>query len=515
MRKLLPVLLIILVSTGAFAQFKMNMYADFFPEMMRYTVPLNDFANINLADMNHDNGLYRGAGTFDFLSSSSEGAIGLQNELRINLNYTGRNMSAYIQLAADEHIRPGGGFMYDDTMTVSYAVLLNETFREWYLQGKIDMFTIYAGRTDDFGKVDHFQDSVDDFLDALRISSFGLITPRVGFFDYMILETNYTRMGLSFNHIEGNNLLPKLYLTDEFGFVNQAYFSVAAFFEPFTVQIAGDLGNTSGITPEIGGNRQQWQSYNRLNGALRISGERIAQYFTFDAVYKIRGGDPDTRDPQPDGKGVTVHNFGLYANIFDVPSFNFGIGYTGLFRKYEDRDRNFTSAQDPWRERNSPFFSGVDLRVQYTGFRQFTISNNNNISFAVAKGNSDNRIQTISVTGMRPLLTTESESWLALYNTLSINYEMNPRMIIALQCVNMYCKYSIENKAGSGTTETVSTNTFGITPFVVYRFNESIMVQGGIQFLHDTYKYQRVPETNNINGNMVYVAVPLRFRINF
>jgi len=154
----------------------------------------------------------------------------------------------------------------------------------------------------------------------------------------------------------------------------------------------------------------------------------------------------------------------------------------------------------------------VDLRLQFTGINRLTISSNNNFSFADAKGNADERIQSISITGIRPLLATESENWFALYNTLSINYQLTSKLTAALQAVNSYGKYYIEN---NGNNETVITNTLGITSFIAYQFNESIFVQAGLQFYIDWYNYQSVPVNNNINGNMVYFAVPLRFRINF
>jgi len=59
MKKLLPLLLVLTVTGAAFAELGFSVEADFLPELTRFTVPLDDFANINNDD------LYRGAGTLD------------------------------------------------------------------------------------------------------------------------------------------------------------------------------------------------------------------------------------------------------------------------------------------------------------------------------------------------------------------------------------------------------------------------------------------------------------------
>ena len=561
----IPVLLMVIMSTMAFApkaaaQLKFDMYADFFPELMRYTAPFNDYANINKDD------LYAGAGTFDLLSSSSEGAVGLQNELRLSLNFLGRNMSWYLQLALDDYIRPDGGLMIHNDMFIGYNILLNQTFNEWYFKGNAGIFSVYAGRTSDYGKVDRFESGFDNFLAAIvtngagaveRFSGYGVVTPRIRTSEYKMINTinpdptdpsklwtKYRRNNLSFNIVESNNFLPKLNIYNDFGFIKQAYFSASAFINPFTVQIAGDLGNTSDVYPHDVWNGYE-SSYIKLNGGVRVSGEKIfGGYLTFDAVYKFRGGDPNTvNDPdpefipgdeppyiQPDGFGITAHSFGLYANILNLPEIELGIGYTGLFRVFEKNADEYLwvpvypdNPKDGVLRFESPFFHGIDLRARYTGIPQLTITSHNNISFSQIKGNSDDRIFTTSLKGAGienkspRIFANESESWLALYNAVSFNYQFSDKLTAAVQAANRYGMYSIDS---GGDKDTVAVNTLGITAFAAYRFNNSILVQAGLQFLMDWYSWQNAWQTvegqhNDINGIKMYFAVPLRFKVNF
>jgi hypothetical protein len=491
--------LALIAATGVFAQFKFGLYADFFPELLRLTAPGGDYADIN----NDIYNLYKGTGTVDILSSSSIGRLGKQSELRAELGFSGKGYSFYVQIAFDDYLQAatGSGWLVDgdELINANYATILNQVFNEWYLWGSAGMFTAFVGSTDDYGKTARFEDSFDDFIDAIRIKDYGVILPN--------------------GPVSSNNLLPQIKGSDTYGLFFQPYFSISVNPQPFTFQVAGDIGSGSGISPaNPDPANPERRSYTRLNGALRFSGERIARRVSFDAIYRFRGGNPNTdpadpADPTkaaelPDGSGITIHSMGLYANIIGIPSFGIGFGYSGLFRLYDKMD----SSYNEWESRTTPFFSGVDLRVQYSGIGKLTISSHNNISFAATKGSDDSRKEIMPVEGGAALPLDTGESWLALYNALSFNYKLSSQLLAALQLGNRLESLTVNS---NGSKELAAHNRFAAAVFTVYRFNANITVHGGLQLLVDSEKYKDKTTLIDVNGSMAYFAIPLRFKVIF
>jgi hypothetical protein len=497
MKKLLLALLMVTIASGVFAQLKVGMYADFLPELLRVTAPGGDYANINKDVISDD--IYKGSGTLDILSSSSEGVIGKQSELRANLGYTGRGFAGYLEIVLDDYVRAvtgSGGFVDGDTNNVSFVSVLTQVFNEWYLQGNAGMFTAYLGRTDDHGKVARFETGIDDFLYALRIDNYGVIIPN--------------------GTVDNNNFLPKPLALDENGneydFVKLPYFSFSVNRRPFTFQVAGDIGSGSGIVPETDPANTDKKSYTRVNGAFRVSGERMFDLVTFDAIYKFRGGDPNTDpiDEKPAGTNITVHSFGVYANFLGVPDLGIGLGYTGLFRVYENRD----SSYGDWESRTTPFFSGIDLRAQYNGFDRISITSHNNISFASTEGSGDSKKQVMPIYGgLAPLGANTGENWLALYNALSFNYSLSKQLTIALQAGNRLTSHTIDT---DGSKDVIFKNRFGLTAFTAYQFNANLLLQGGLQMFLDADDYTSdANPAADVNGSMMYLAIPLRLKVIF
>jgi hypothetical protein len=134
----------------------------------------------------------------------------------------------------------------------------------------------------------------------------------------------------------------------------------------------------------------------RIGGGIRLSAVNAFNLGTYELAYKIRGGDPTpkinetwdddntTGNFQPDGEGVMTHVAGLYFNLPNmVPDLGIGIGFTTLFRTYEDEVTG--SPANPNRyfiETKSPFFTGADLFLRYSGIQDFRFTIKNNVSFA-------------------------------------------------------------------------------------------------------------------------------------
>jgi hypothetical protein len=296
---------------------------------------------------------------------------------------------------------------------------------------------------------------------------------------------------------------------DEYRLFKQPYFSFTANFKPYTFQMAGDIGLGSGINPFYPTANPDNTSYTKINGALRVSGERIFNRVTFDAIYKFRGGDPNTEPELPSGTGISVHTMGLYANIMGISDFGIGAGYTGLFRVYGKKD----SSHGDWETRSSPYFSGVDLRLQYTGISRLTITSHNNASFAAAKGSDNPKNEIMSVNGGNALPLNAGENWFALYNGLGTNYKLSSQLSTAVQAVNKLTSVTLDE---SGNKTKTAFNQFGATAFIAWQFNPKILAQTGMQILFDSVNHKSdAAPLLDISGNTMYFAIPLRLKVVF
>jgi hypothetical protein len=489
MKKCLVVLLALAVAGGASAQLKATVTAELNPELLRFSSPLGDDADNDSA-------------AIDFLSSSGNGTIGRENGLKLALNYTGEGFSGYMRLNADKLIRAGGNsagnsFVDGSGNNVTPVDILQLTFDEWNAKATVGMFNLFVGNTGDRGKVKTLQ-NFDGYLKT-KIDNYGI--------NAYAADTTY---GLNFKDLDNNNLQRNFTFnsssvtngTTAFTNASRPYFSAAVKFDPFTVQIAGDLGYNSEIaTGDV--------SKTRLNGAFRVSGEKVADLVTFDVIYKFHGGDANTFDgtatPQPDGSGVSSHSFGVYANLFVVDGLDIGLGYSGLFRSYEDQKTPAATLT-----RSGPFYNGIDLRFAYTGIDKLTITFNNNISLAGAEGDNDANTTIYGVDGSTSLGASGSkDSWFALYNALGFNYQLSDKLTASLQFAN---KLGTRTQESTGYKNEVSNDRFGAAAFASYAFSSNVTIAAGLDFLHNSTS-TKITGTSDANVGRMTLGIPLYLKI--
>ena len=224
-----------------------------------------------------------------------------------------------------------------------------------------------------------------------------------------------------------------------------------------------------------------------MTGYFRVSGDKVFNYLTFDAVYRVQGSNMNLDDLDPlmsypnyipapppeneddeqlnfqtrkmDGEGSFGHTIALFAQPSlgtIAPDLNVSLGYSLSFQSQENISAyyngtglyravfyNINDFHNPFRfhydnsvdiKRSAPFFHGIDLRANYSGIEKIIFNTQNNISFASAKG-SDTDI----VYGLRPsgtysandyfaspyLKKEESDKWFYVYNTLGVRYELS------------------------------------------------------------------------------------------
>jgi len=505
MKKLFITFLILGVASGAFAQFTRQLLVDINPNALVVTTPLGDSA-----DPAHTR--YDGDGTFGLLTPYVGSTMGKENDLRFSLGYSAQNYGASIRLRFDSFIRPNGLFTQrgGSGTLPSIGTILNTTLIDEYrVWGTVGRFTADVRNTAERGRVTSFSNGFDDFgIRPVKINDYGVNTPAS---DLLFRESDS-------NNFRSNNVNGEYHRADFY-----PYFLFTANFAPFSVQLAGDIADhafDSVFTPKD-------NAHLKVNGGIRISGNRIADLVTFDAIYKFRGGDLDSDDnlAQPDGKGVVSHNFGIYANLHVLDTLGIGLGYTGLVRAYEKYEIGDTSY-----DRFGPYFSGIDIRLQFTGINRLRLTMHNNISFAVVNGADPNDKMVYGVLGnsfsnptspptqgalidnTNTIGFDESESWFGLYNAIGARYNLTDALHLNVDVGNRLG--IVTNTLNEQKNERLS-NSFGAALWAGYSVNRNVSLQGGVRFLVQSFahKYEQDPNLNDESWGTFTFAVPLRVMI--
>jgi hypothetical protein len=543
MKQLFVVFLILVSAAGAFAQeqtaapaspLHLGLLADFRPSLLQYS------GSANTADK------YTTTGKFDFLTFPGNYNVWgpEENQLRLSLDYVHKTdiIKGHLRMALDALIKGTGGFVANDGKQNNRLIsdVLNSTFDEWNIQGTLGPFGAFVGNTANRGVVKAW-----DGLDVLKFQQeqFGVVTPggtKAPEIPWQIPVVvpfptpagNWQDGGK--NPPENANFGKALQTSGNYSQEDIPYFMLTAKFAGFTVAAAGDL------TPRSNTNNGSW--YTALNGGVRISGEQIADLVTVDAVYKFRGGDQstynnvDASDPantkQPDGKGKTTHSFTLSGQIglLEENALGIQLAYTGLFRSYEDEEIAGTVVK-----KTGPFFSGIDLRFQYTGIERFQFNFNNNISFSsVSDTASGNALDTAVVMDFwdSPLPAASGDTacdWFALYNALGVQWFFTEKLNFWFEAGN---KFSGLKTTIGPAIRNDAYDVLGASVKAVYTFSRNISVEAGLAFYYAVYtwtindkQYDAIEEVrydgappallDTVTTNQFVFQVPLRVKFLF
>jgi hypothetical protein len=536
MKKLFVALLILGTAAGAFAQeeapppLRFTLLADFRPSLMQYS------GSSNTADQ------YTSTGKFDFMTFPGNYDVwGPEvNLLKLSLDYTHKTniVKGHLRMALDRLIQGTGGFVGLDGKQNNRLIndVLNSTFDEWNIQGTLGPLGAFIGNTANRGVVKAW-----DGLDVLKFQQeqFGVVTPgssKAPEIPWQVpvvipLPTpagNWQDGGK--NPPENANFGKALQVSGNYSQEDIPYFMVTGKIAGFTIAAAGDL------TPRSNTNNGPW--YTALNGGARVSGEKIADLVSFDATYKFRGGDMstynnvDVYDPattaQPDGKGKTTHSFTLAGQLGLLDdAFGIQLAYTGLFRSYEDNVINKTTVKT-----TGPFFSGIDLRFQYTGIEQFQFNFNNSISFSSVKDAKSSGLDTEVVMDFwdSALPSASGDTacdWFALYNALGVQYRWTNKLNLWFEVGNKFS--SLTTTIGPAIRKDTY-DVFGVSLKAVYTFTPNISAEAGLAFYNAVYtwkindkQYDGIEEIRYDGGTPVYLdtvttnqfvfQVPLRLKI--
>ena len=246
----------------------------------------------------------------------------------------------------------------------------------------------------------------------------------------------------------------------------------------------------------------------QLTGGITAKGTSLLNLIDYDLVYKIRGGDPTVGDYDEDvnpgggkdGQGGLTHFMSLsLGNTTLIPYLSVSFAYSVMFPSYEDRQRVPGDTTSPELvTKKGPVYNGIDLRLRYTGIRDWQFYQANKVTFAHAaepdyNGNGDET--GISVGFNRTLNRYQSQNWLALYNALYARYAISRDLYVELEFINRLGLTSDfnsdKNRGGNlsdwGKREKLS-DIFQTTATISIDFTAACILQTGVSAWIENHK---------------------------
>jgi len=231
------------------------------------------------------------------------------------------------------------------------------------------------------------------------------------------------------------------------------------------------------------GTNNPYASSSDVQAAFMLSGRNLGP-ITFDVFYAIDGGDKNT---VMRGTGVWENLLGAYIGLGIVDNLGLSIGYTANFTKVEtaeeqDPDPAVTTRKLVAYETDYPIWSGVDIKINFTGIEKLGITFNNNVSFASATGENqrdkagDKKVMGLDghiLEGGKTTLyggatnytnyKTNTQNWFAYNAVLGVNYSLTDNLSVTFALLNLLGVYTVESDVdefdGATTTTTMKSTT--------------------------------------------------------
>jgi len=236
------------------------------------------------------------------------------------------------------------------------------------------------------------------------------------------------------------------------------------------------------------GTNNPYASSSDVQAAFMLSGRDLGP-LTFDVFYAINGGDNNT---VLRGTGKWENLLGAYIGLGIVDNLGLSIGYTANFTKVEtaeaqDPDPKVTTRSIVSYESEYPIWSGVDIKINFTGIEKLGITFNNNVSFASVTGAGGQNFKDTRIYGLDGTvleggkittdlgvggftstqdIKTNTQNWFAYNAVLGVNYSLTDNLSVTFALMNLLGVYTTEYEDSTTTTapgSTASSKTSKIT----------------------------------------------------
>jgi hypothetical protein len=282
-----------------------------------------------------------------------------------------------------------------------------------------------------------------------------------------------------------------------------------------------------------------------LNIAFRIESYPISDLITLAAVYKLNSSFMH-KTYNPADLGMlsyafadikrASHGYGLYAGLTLSEDFGISFGYSGLHQTWtnphfqsvveKDKIRNPTDSEN-WYSRFSetkfPLYHGIDLRFLFTGVDRLTITQNNNFSFARAKGistqdaergiyalgwgysdflgNNADRFYSGSIYANDPGNGDgigRSELYLGLFNAIGLRYAISEQLSTELSITSQFGRFSLNWDGRDASSTTHYLGAYVGASFIAFDLAAGIRgaIRGGLDVRLSSFTFQNAHLTN-------------------
>ena len=464
-------------------RFNVGFELDITQNLISATTPLDDDA-----DPNNPNNRF--PGSFDFFTANRNDMR--QSEMFLRFNYVTENLDARLELTGhslvnrrDRGLREGysflglfdelriGDFWVRGNMDVSNAFSLNAAYGRLHTRGVMDDF-----RFDDNTWWDRrYTGASADILGPFR------------FFGFQMPGRRYTEVN---NHraIHGG----------------EHYMLVGANFADFGLELSG-----SRQVPSAGDHGSA------ISFGVRGSAINVADLITFEVMYGVTGRDP-TRDTA-DGRGRWEHRFGLYGgtNLLDG-NLGLSFGYSGGFLSYENWAASARPGQYIDLQRRGPLFHGIDLKAQFSGVENLTVTGAVNATFSSVRGtNIEDGTWRLGL-GILPRPHTDpylrygqEESFFGLAVGFIAGYQFTDNLDFALQVKN---STQWESYVNADRELDRVRNLLGVALTARFAFNENISIMSGLAMQMDRTSLE-IGNTRDSSGGDLYFGIPITFHVRF
>jgi hypothetical protein len=217
-------------------------------------------------------------------------------------------------------------------------------------------------------------------------------------------------------------------------------------------------------------------SRSSINGSFMLNG-RVSDGIAFDLFYSVVGQDLDTFTRPVGAPQASWNNIiGAYVGIDAIDNLGLSLGYTANFKAYENG--GYTDPSDATKTKpatyTAPFYSGVDIRLSYSGIDKIGLTLNNNITFAGVKGKeqktdgtTEEYIYSIIYPDYSPLALLndkQSEDWFHLESELKASLGFIDGVGLTLQLGNRLGVTSSEDTTSGASSKVKRTeNEFRVS----------------------------------------------------
>ncbi|MDR3356068.1 MAG: hypothetical protein LBO04_02660 [Spirochaetaceae bacterium] len=235
------------------------------------------------------------------------------------------------------------------------------------------------------------------------------------------------------------------------------------------------------------------QRYFRVGGRLIFD----AGVGNFSALFKtyqwptnaeqnleIAFGMPPTTRPGPK---ENYHTFGAYFDLTAIENLGLSLGYTGFLPVLDADDVD------------NVLYSGIDLRLTWTGIEGLSLSTHNNISFA--KGSEKDWF----------ILRGDDASFFSLYNAVGATKEITERFSVNAEIMNILTKYDFGDPGELGH------DNFAVTTKFIAKVGENAEFNVGLSLdiLNSIKKGQFAGGGDDIDDTVTTFSIPVGIIISF